>query len=105
MSDQNIPPVDPEDENWDDSFGDFLDGLESEEAVLDPNECVQIRSTGGGHYQVLVEEPMPISEVLRQANLTVSQGIEYWVNNVAVAPDFVVGPGTIVTAVGMVKGG
>ena len=84
------------------------DGAEDggENPLFDPTQIITIRSTGeGGNFAIPVTEPISITDLLAQANLTVSQSIEYWVDGVAVGPEHTVAPGTTVTAVGMVKGG
>lgn len=95
-----------------DPFEDFMrlvnteDGEEGENPLFDPTQIITIRSTTGGNdFAIPVAEPISITDLLAQANLTVSQSIEYWVDGVAVPPDHHVAPGTTVTAVGMVKGG
>ena len=58
---------------------DALFGGEGDEvAVFLPEECVTIRSSAGGEFQVPVDEgsTMTINDVLTQAHLTVSAGIE-----------------------------
>ena len=94
-------------------FDDFMRLVNAEEGedggenpLFDPTQIITVRSTGeGGNFAIPVTEPISITDLLAQANLTVSQSIEYWVDGVAVPPEHVVAPGTTVTAVGMVKGG
>ena len=78
-----------------------------ENPLFDPEQIITIRSTGagGGDFAIPVAQPISITDLLAQANLTVSQSIEYWVDGVAVPPQHVVAPGTTVTAGGQVKGG
>jgi hypothetical protein len=75
--------------------------------LFDPEQIITIRSTGagGGDFAIPVTQPISITDLLGQANLTVSQSIEYWVDGVTVPPEHVIAPGTTVTAVGQVKGG
>jgi hypothetical protein len=95
----------PEEDNTLDAFDEFLDGIEDGGSIFDPTQIVSIRTTQGGSYDVPVEGELPIAEVLEKAGLAVSPNTQYWVNNAQVAADFLVAPGAVVTAVGMVKGG
>ncbi|MGW8178365.1 MAG: hypothetical protein ACWGQW_06315 [bacterium] len=95
-----------------DPFEEFMDfinrNVEGEvNQLFDPEQIITIRSTGagGGDFAIPVNEPLTITQLLTQANLTVSQSIEYWVDGVSVPADHVVAPGTTITAVGQVKGG
>lgn len=85
----------------------LFDDIDDEQVVWLPEECVTIRSTAGGEYQVPLEadETKTIQQVLSQAQLTVSSDIEYWVGGITVNPNFVVSRGTVINAVGRVKGG
>ena len=113
MTDQETPNEEtPQFEQQGDPFEDFMRAInlteEGEENTLfDPGQIITIRSTGagGGDFAIPVAEPISITALLEQANLTVSQSIEYWVDSVMVPPEHVVSPGTTVTAVGQVKGG
>lgn len=110
MNDQNETP---QFEQGGDPFEDFMRAInvggddEGENPLFDPDQIITIRSTGvgGGDFAIPVAEPISITNLLAQANLTVSQSIEYWVDGVAVPPEHTVAPGTTVTAVGQVKGG
>lgn len=102
----------PQFEQGGDPFEQFMDAInvgqdEGGNQLFDPDQIITIRSTGagGGDFAIPVTEPISITALLAQANLTVSQSIEYWVDGVAVPPEHTVAPGTTVTAVGQVKGG
>jgi sulfur carrier protein ThiS len=47
---------------------------------------------------------MTINDLVREAGVTTG-AVEFYVNGNAVAPDYTVAPGGVVTAVGIVKGG
>jgi hypothetical protein len=101
MTDEtNTPNPFEDDEFLDDLLGEF-----PEEEQFSPEEVVTIVSTGGGTHYIPTEEAAPINELLARADLNVSPSIEYWVEGNVVTPDYVVGPGAQVTAVGVVKGG
>ncbi len=103
----------PQFEQQGDPFEQFMAAINvdvqegGENALFDPDQIITIRSTGagGGDFAIPVTEPISITDLLEQANLTVSQSIEYWVDGVVVPPEHVIAPGTTLTAVGQVKGG
>jgi len=110
----------PIDDGEVDPFDEFLDGITSEGSTFDPSAVIKIISTGGGTQDIPVDPehtvnniPLDqggelgytIDEVLALANLAISPNTQFWVNNAQVARSFVVAPGAVITAVGMVKGG
>lgn len=97
-----------------DPFDDFLNGIQGTPSTFDPSMIIKIVSTAGGSVDVPVDpahttaDGQPgytIDEVLVIANFAVSPNTQYWVNNAQVERSFVVAPGAVITAVGMVKGG
>jgi sulfur carrier protein ThiS len=103
MSDFNDFNDTPEEEGGD-VFDDFLDGLEEDGIDIDPNSFIRLRTTAGASYDVPAHEPMTINDLVREAGVTTG-AVEFYVNGNAVAPDYTVAPGGVVTAVGIVKGG
>jgi sulfur carrier protein ThiS len=91
-------------ETDEDVVDEFLDGLEDDGIDIDPNSFIRLRTTAGSSYDVPAHEPMSINDLIRAAGVTTG-AVEFYVNGNAVAPDYVVAPGGVVTAVGVVKGG
>lgn len=90
--------------NEPDPFEDFLDNV-AEMPGIDPSQMVTIRSSNGQGFTVAVEGPTPLSKVLAMSGLAFQQATEYWVNGSRVDVSMEVGPGSVVTATTVVKGG
>jgi hypothetical protein len=85
-------------------INEFFEAVDNTPA-FDPNTAVTIRTAGGGSTMVPISGPATIAEVLRRTELAIGANVEYWVDGVAVQPDFVLAPGATLTIVGLVKGG
>ncbi len=87
-----------------DDLADLIEDV-TEEAVLDASQCVTLRSTNGQSFQIPVEGPTLLADVLARSELGFGANVEFWVNGNRVPTTETVAPGAVVTAVGIVKGG
>jgi len=96
-----------EEERTDDGFGaldEFLEAVDRTPA-FDPSQAVIIRTMGGNSTMVPLTEPASIVDVLKRTDLAIGANVEYWVDQVAVQPDFVLAPGATLTIIGVAKAG
>jgi hypothetical protein len=107
MSDElnSIPEEFNENEVVQEDELDFEDeGFEVEAPVVDPTQVITLRTSGGETRYVPSSEPLPLAQVKALSGLTFGAVTFYM--NAAVVDDLTVIPaGSVVTAIGNVKGG
>lgn len=86
------------------SINDFLEQVNNT-PTFDPNTAVVIRTMGGNSTMVPIAVPTSITEVLKRTDLALGANVEYWVDGVAVQPDYLLAPGATLTIIGLAKGG
>ena len=108
MSDEPLEGQEPElaEENPETAIGQFTEMVGGAEiAPEEAEEAVTIRTSTGQSFAAAVEEPTAIQDLFAENDLTHSRGLELYVDGSEVGWDHRVGPGSVVTAVGTVKGG
>jgi hypothetical protein len=97
-----------DDELFDDDEVNPLEAFLSEVAEMpsiDPSTMVTLQGSDGRKFTVAVEGPTPLAKVLQLSGLNFQEATEYWVNGTRVDKSMEVGPGSVVTATTVVKGG
>jgi hypothetical protein len=99
MSDEfsNNPQEEPEEE--------FFSEEETGVELPDAQSVITLRTSGGDTRYVPTTEPLPASQVIVSAGVSVLGAVQYWLNGSQIQPADMVPAGSTLTVVGSVKGG
>ena len=94
----------PEEFANEDFEAEFEEALEEEELIVDPTQVITLRTSGGETRYIPAAESMTLAQVKALSGMTFG-AVTFYMNAAVIGDDTVVPVGSVVTAIGNVKGG